>query len=271
MKCAALQMVSSDDLQSNLAAASQLVEQAAAQGAELVLLPEYFCLLGQRDTDKLAVQEPLGCGPIQETLAGLAARHGVWLLGGTLPLASGDDPLRVYNSTLAYDPQGQRIGRYDKIHLFRFQRGSENYDESRVLRAGHQPQAITVCDRSGQHWQVGLSVCYDLRFPELYRALAADIWVVPSAFTYTTGQAHWELLLRARAVENQCYVIAAAQGGVHRNGRHTWGHSMVVDPWGTVLAEQPQGAAVVVADLQPQRLAEVRGQLPALNHRVLQA
>lgn len=271
MKCAALQMVSSHDLQHNLRAAQRLVEQAAEAGAELVLLPEYFCLLGLRDTDKLGVQESLGAGPIQDALADWARRYRLWVLGGTLPLASADDPQRVYNSTLVFDPQGERAARYDKIHLFRFQRGSENYDESRVLRAGHEPQCLTVRDRSGHDWRIGLSICYDLRFPELYRAVAADIWMVPSAFTYTTGQAHWELLLRTRAVENQCYVMAAAQGGVHSNGRHTWGQSMVVDPWGVVLAQQAQGEAVVLAELQPERLVEVRTQLPALTHRVLGA
>ncbi|KAF1021143.1 MAG: Deaminated glutathione amidase [Paracidovorax wautersii] len=269
MKCAALQMVSSHDVSDNLAAARRLVDQAARQGAELVVLPEYFCLLGQRDTDKLAVQETLGEGPIQVALADMARASGVWLIGGTLPVATGDDAQRVFNTTLAFDPQGQPIGRYDKIHLFRFARGSESYDESRVLRAGRQPQVLTVTDRAGRDWRVGLSICYDLRFPELYRHAQADIWVVPSAFTFTTGAAHWEVLLRARAIENQAYVIAAAQGGQHSNGRQTWGQSMVIDPWGDILAQHAQGEAVVLATLDAARLAEVRSQLPALTHRVM--
>ncbi|MFT4191094.1 MAG: carbon-nitrogen hydrolase family protein [Comamonas sp.] len=271
MKCAALQMVSSHDVRANLDAASRLVRQAARAGVELAVLPEYFCLLGQRDTDKLAARETPGAGPIQDTLAALARETRMWLVGGTLPLATADDPQRVFNSTLVFGPDGQQAARYDKIHLFRFERGAERYDESRVLRAGGQPQAFTAIDRDGRAWRVGLSICYDLRFPELYRALAADIWVVPSAFTHTTGQAHWELLLRARAVENQCYVIAAAQGGLHSNGRQTWGHSLLVDPWGEVLACQAQGEGVAAAALSAQRLAEVRAQLPALSHRVLPA
>ncbi|HEY0824313.1 MAG TPA: nitrilase-related carbon-nitrogen hydrolase, partial [Ramlibacter sp.] len=176
----------------------------------------------------------------------------------------------VRNATLAYSPQGDCVARYDKIHLFRFDNGREQYDESRVIEGGSLPQSFTLRSRDGHAWRVGLSVCYDLRFPELYRALAADLLLVPSAFTYTTGEAHWELLLRARAVENLAYVCAPAQGGLHDNGRRTWGHSMIVDPWGHVLAVREQeGEGVVLADLDPARLAQVRAQLPALDHRVL--
>jgi nitrilase len=179
---------------------------------------------------------------------------------------------RVYNSSLAFDPQGCCVARYDKVHLFRFDNGREAYDESRVLLPGTQPVTFDLLSRDGHRWRVGLSVCYDLRFAELYRAYAAqgaDLLLVPSAFTYTTGQAHWDVLLRARAVENLCFVAAAAQGGVHENGRRTWGHSLVVDPWGAVLAQQAQEPGVVLADMDAGRLAAVRAQLPALQHRVL--
>ncbi len=270
MKIAAVQMVSGTSLEANLDSARRLIAQAAAEGARLVALPEYFCFVGRGDTDKLAIAERPGDGPIQAMLAEAAARHGVWLVGGTLPLRS-PDPQRVLNSNCVYAPDGTLAARYDKIHLFRFERDSggtrESYDEGRAIRAGATPVA---CDAAGL--RVGLSVCYDLRFPELYRALMAppcDLLSVPSAFTYTTGQAHWELLLRARAVENQCYLIAPAQGGRHENGRRTWGHSMIVDPWGEVLAVRPEGEGVVLAELDPARIAEVRSQLPALTHRRL--
>ncbi len=268
MKVAAVQMVSGADLATNLQAAAQALAQAADQGAELVVLPEYFCLLGRSDRDKLAVAEPPGRGPIQDALANLARRHGLWLVGGTLPLAT-PDPARVRNSALVFNPQGEAVARYDKIHLFRFARGGESYDEARTLQPGADVARFALPSRDGHVWQVGLSVCYDLRFPELYRRLQADLLLVPSAFTHTTGQAHWEVLLRARAIENLAFVAAAAQGGLHDNGRRTWGHSMLVDPWGQVLAAQAEGPGVVLADLDAARLAEVRSQLPALDHRVL--
>jgi len=274
MKVAALQMVSGTDWQANLARARALMQQAAAATVELVVLPEYFCLLGQRDSDKLAIQETPGTGPIQDFLASTAREFGLWVVGGTLPLspdASGLSP-RVYNSTLVYSPQGDCVARYDKIHLFRFDNGRERYDESRVLLSGRQPVTFELPSRDGHRWRLGLSVCYDLRFPELYRSYAqagADLLLVPAAFTHTTGQAHWEMLLRTRAVENLAYVLAAAQGGQHENGRRTWGHSMLVDPWGRVLAEQAEGEAVVCTELQPELLRQCRAQLPALEHRVL--
>ena len=266
MKIAAVQMVSTPDLARNLAAAARLVAEAAAAGAGLVALPEYFCLMGRKDTDKLTVAEPPGNGPIQRFLADTARAHGIWLVGGTLPLATGA-PGRALNSNGVYAPDGTLAARYDKIHLFNFDNGRERYDEAKVLDAGHTPVALQAGPL-----RVGLSICYDLRFPELYRALMAppcDVLCVPAAFTHTTGQAHWELLLRARAVENQCYVLAAAQGGTHENGRRTWGHSMVVDPWGEVLAVLPEGEGFVIAEVDAQRLAEVRTQLPALAHRRL--
>lgn len=268
MKVAALQMVSGVSVEANLARAGVLLADAAAQGAELAVLPEYFCLMGRKDTDKLQVREPHGQGPVQAFLAAQARTLGLWIVGGTLPLAASDDG-HVRNTSLVYNPQGQEVARYDKIHLFRFDNGREQYDESRVIERGGSPQAFELPSRDGHRWRVGLSVCYDLRFGELYRALAADVLLVPSAFTFVTGQAHWETLLRARAIENLAYVVAPAQGGVHENGRQTWGHSMVVDPWGVVLAEKAEGEAVVLADLDWQRCQSVRTQLPALEHRVL--
>lgn len=279
MKVTAIQMVSTSQLQANLARARELLQAAAQDGAELALLPEYFCLLGQHDSDKLAIQEPFGAGPIQRFLSEAALETGLWIVGGTLPLAvapsaamPGGDPGHVYNSTLVYSPAGQCVARYDKIHLFRFDSGQERYDESRVLRAGAAPVAFELTARDGQRWRVGLSICYDLRFPELYRAYAragVDLLLVPSAFTYTTGQAHWELLLRARAIENLAFVVAAAQGGQHDNRRRTWGHSMLVDPWGSVMAQRDEGAGLVSAELDFARLASCRAQLPALSDRVL--
>ena len=269
MKVAALQTVSGTSVAGNLDAAARLLAQAAEAGAELAVLPEYFCLMGARDTDKREVRERFGGGPVQDFLAAKARALGLWIVGGTLPLAT-DDPARVRNTSLAYSPQGECVARYDKIHLFWFDNGREQYDESRVIEPGGALQAFTLPSRDGHAWRVGLSVCYDLRFPELYRGLAADLLLVPSAFTFTTGEAHWELLLRARAVENLAYVAAPAQGGRHQNGRRTWGHSMLVDPWGQVLAQRAdEGEGVVVADLDIARVQQVRQQLPALAHRVL--
>ena len=266
MKIAAVQMVSGPDVEFNRARARHWLEQAAAQGAELVALPEYFCLMGHADSDKLALAEAPGdaAAPIQGMLSRAAAELGLWLIGGTLPLRTAQAG-RVRNACCVYGPDGAQVARYDKIHLFRFDNGSESYDEGRVLEAGSEPVAV----QAGA-LRVALSVCYDLRFPELYRSLApVDLISVPSAFTYVTGKAHWELLLRARAVENQAYVIAPAQGGLHQNGRRTWGHSMIVDPWGDVLACLPEGEGLVLAELDTKRLSEVRRQLPALQHRRL--
>jgi nitrilase len=267
MKVAAIQMVSGTDAQANLRSAGQALAQAAQAGAELAVLPEYFCLLGQSEHDKLALAEAPGAGPLQDFVAEQASRHGLWIAAGTLPLKSAE-PQRVLNSTLVFDPRGAQVARYDKIHLFRYAQGEESYDEARTIVAGNQPAAFELVSRDGWTWRIGLSVCYDLRFPELYRQLQAHLLLVPSAFTYSTGQAHWEVLLRARAIENLAFV-AAAQGGVHDNGRRTWGHSMLVNPWGQVLAVQPEGAAVVMAELQAEQLQTRRAQLPALDHRVL--
>jgi predicted amidohydrolase len=281
MKTAALQMVSGTSVQRNLEVAAQLLAEAAAGGAELAVLPEYFCVMGLKDTDKLELQEPFGAGPVQEFLAQSAQKLGLWIVGGTLPMAAPDTTpgtpsdgtadgiRRIYNSTLVYNPSGQCVARYDKMHLFRFDNGVERYDESRVLLSGTLPMEFELPSIDGHTWRIGLSICYDLRFPELYRALNADVLLVPSAFTFTTGQAHWEVLLRARAIENLAFVVAAAQGGVHENGRRTWGHSMVVAPWGEVLGQHEEGPAVVLAELHHQALVDARARLPALSHRVL--
>lgn len=263
-KVAAVQMVSGPQLSENLATAEALVGEAAAAGARMVVLPEYFCLMGLQDSDKIAAGETAGTGPVQDFLARMAAQHGVWLFGGTVPLACADAQ-RVHNSLLVYAPSGECVARYDKIHLFGFDNGIERYQEAQTIEAGTAPVAVQT-----PFGRVALSVCYDLRFPELYRALApVDLIVVPSAFTATTGRAHWEVLLRARAVENLAYVIAPAQGGIHANGRRTHGHSMIVDPWGKIVAELAQGAGVAYAEIDPNYQARVRASLPALEHRVI--
>ncbi|PLZ03281.1 acyltransferase [Burkholderia sp. WAC0059] len=267
-RVAALQMVSAPERERNLAEAGRLIGEAAAAGAQLVLLPEYFCFMGMKDTDKLAIREPYRDGPIQRFLADAAREHGVWVIGGTMPLmvpGPAPEPNRVLNTTLVFDPRGNEVARYDKIHLFSFEKGTESFDEARTIRPGAEVRTFDA-----PFGRVGLSVCYDLRFPELYRRLGdCALIVVPSAFTYTTGRAHWETLLRARAIENQCYVLAAAQGGKHENGRRTWGHSMLVDPWGEIVAVRDEGAGVVAGEIDPARLADVRASLPAWRHRVL--
>ncbi|MDA7418408.1 carbon-nitrogen hydrolase family protein [Xenophilus arseniciresistens] len=272
MKVAALQMVSGVSREANLARAQALLQEAADAGAELAVLPEYFCLMGRQEGDKLALREQSGAGPVQDFLAAQARALGLWIVGGTLPLQAHDDA-HVFNSTLVYGPTGACVARYDKIHLFRFDSGlGESYDEARVIAPGREPVCFELQARDGQRWRVGLSVCYDLRFPELYRALArqgADLLLVPAAFTHTTGQAHWEVLLRARAIENLAWVCAAAQGGTHENGRRTWGQSLIADPWGQVLAQRATGEGVVLAELDPARLQQCRHQLPALTHCVL--
>lgn len=261
---AAIQMSSSQNIAENLATAERLVRQAADAGATLVVLPEYFYLMGKTDAERVSVGEVWGNGPIQDCLQSIAQECECWLLGGTVPLL-GPDPDHVYNSSLMFNPQGDCVSRYDKIHLFGFQSGQESYCEADVLAAGQLVQ--TVSTPAGQ---VRCSVCYDLRFPELYRhAPVPDIIAVPAAFTYTTGAAHWEVLLRARAIENQCYVIAAAQTGVHPSGNRTFGHSMIIDPWGTVISQRPDGEGVVMAEMDPAFMMDIRRKLPALQNRVL--
>lgn len=263
-RIAAVQMVSTPRVDDNLRSAAHLVAEAVAQGAELVALPEYFPIMGMNEGDKVRVRERDGDGPIQGFLAETARRHGIWLIGGSLPLLAGH-PDKVLNASVAYNPQGERVARYDKIHLFGFQKGAERYNESATIEAGSLPVAFDT-----PFGRVGLSICYDIRFPELYRALGVtDLLVVPAAFTETTGRAHWEILLRARAIENQCYVLAAAQGGRHENGRETHGNSMLIDPWGDLLDRKLKGPGVVIGELDHARIAEIRASLPALKHRVM--
>jgi nitrilase len=264
IRVAAIQMISTPRVEENLHTAGESIAEAVRQGAELVALPEYFPIMGRGDGDKIAAAERDGGGPIQEFLTDAARRHGIWLIGGSLPLVS-NVPGRVSNTCLTFDPRGARVARYDKIHLFGFQHGGERYDESAAIAPGRSPVGFTA-----PFGRVGLSICYDLRFPELFRALGPiDLLVLPAAFTEVTGRAHWEILLRARAIENQCYVLASAQGGVHENRRETHGDSMLIDPWGEVIARRGKGAGVVIGELDHARIAEVRESLPALGHRVL--
>ena len=261
-KVAAVQMVSTPSVPENVATARRLVAEAAASGAQLVTLPEYWPIMGMLDADKVSHAEQPGGGPIQDFMAETAKEHGIWLIGGTLPLVS-TDAARVMNTTLVYGPDGKPVSRYDKIHLFGFTKGTESYDEARTIVPGG-----SVGTFEAPFGRVGLSVCYDLRFPELYRAMGDCVLiVVPAAFTHTTGMAHWEVLLRARAIENQCYVLASAQGGTHANGRRTFGHSMLVDPWGEVKALLKEGEGVIEGDIDLAYLASVRESLPALKHR----
>lgn len=264
LRVAAIQMVSTPSVEANLDAAQALVAEAVAEGARLVALPEYFCFMGMHERDKVAIRERDGHGPIQDFLARVAREHGVWIVGGTVPLEAAD-PARVRNSSLLYDDTGRRVARYDKIHLFGFERGAEKYREANTIEPGDTPVAVAT-----PFGRLALSVCYDVRFPELYRRLAPmDVIAVPSAFTATTGRAHWDMLVRSRAVENLAYVVAPAQGGRHPNGRLTHGHTMIVDPWGEVLGELVDGPGVVIAEIDADHLARVRASLPALEHRVL--
>ena len=268
LKIASIQMVSTPDLQENLSTASRLVTAAAINGAKLAVLPEYFCLMGLKDTDKVEAREVFGSGPIQEQLSHIAKENNLFLVAGTIPLEA-KDPNKVLNTTLAFDPAGRQISRYDKIHLFGFQTITERYQESETIEAGDEPGLLNI-SVNGVEWTFGLSICYDLRFPELYRALGqVDCHIIPAAFTYTTGKDHWEILLRARAIENQCYVLASAQGGKHQNQRRTWGNSMLIDPWGAILTNLPEGEGFISGVLCKDKLNEVRSKLPALAHRKL--
>ena len=264
---AAVQMASSPSVRANLIEAGRLIENAAAADAKLVVLPENFALMGRNEEDKLDVAEDDGTGPIQDFLAQAAERHKIWLVGGTMPMRA--RPNKVRAACLVYDDKGQRVGRYDKIHLFDVSvpGSEETYKESNTIEAGEE--ALVLDTPFGR---LGLTVCYDIRFPELYRQMASvgmDILAVPAAFTARTGAAHWEILVRARSVENLCYTVAANQGGFHLNGRETFGHSMIVDPWGVVLASQSQGAGVVLAEYDRDRLEKVRAAFPALEHTKL--
>ncbi|QWD81319.1 carbon-nitrogen hydrolase family protein [Polynucleobacter sp. MWH-S4W17] len=268
LKIASIQMVSTPDLRENLSTASRLVVAAAAEGAQLAVLPEYFCLMGLKDTDKVRARESIGSGPIQEQLSDIAQQNNIYLVAGTIPLEAKDSN-KVLNTSLVFNPAGEQISRYDKIHLFGFQTATERYQESETIEAGNAPGLLKI-SIGGNDWTFGLSICYDLRFPELYRALGqVDCHIIPAAFTYTTGKDHWEILLRARAIENQCYVLASAQGGIHQNQRRTWGNSMLIDPWGSILANLPEGEGFISGVLCKDKLNEVRSKLPALAHRKL--
>ena len=262
VRVASVQMVSSTSIEENVVAVRRLVAGAAGDGAQLIVLPEFFPMIGATDEARLAIREVPGQGRLQSFLAELAKTHGIWLVGGSIPL-KGTDPHRALNSTLVFDPQGVQASRYDKMHLFGFKAGAESYDESLSIEAGDVPVAFDT-----PFARIGLSICYDLRFPEYFRQLGdVDILILPAAFTATTGEAHWEVLLRARAIENQCYVIASAQGGRHETGRKTWGHSMIIDPWGEILSVLPSGEGWICADFNRQRLETIRHRLPALKHR----
>ncbi len=263
-KVAAIQMASGPNVLGNLAEARRLIANAADQGARLVVLPEFFAIMGLTDTDKIKVREQPGRGPIQDFLREVARQNKIWLVGGSIPLVA-SAPDKVRSTCLVYDETGVQVARYDKIHLFNLELGNEKYHEAKTIEAGNQ---VVVVD--SPFGRIGLAVCYDLRFPELFRAMKnVDIIVLPSAFTETTGRMHWEVLVRARAIENLAYVIASAQGGYHINGRETHGNSMIVDPWGRVLDRLPRGSGVVIADVNPSYQASLRASLPALSHRVL--
>ncbi len=265
-KVAGIQMASSPQVSSNLIEAGRLIALAVEQGAKIVVLPEYFCIMGTKDIDKVAVREKAGDGLIQRFLSKMAREYEIWLIGGTVPLAC-NYPNKVRNSCLVYNDKGEQVARYDKIHLFGLDLGVEHYHEEKTIESG---DTVVVVDTP--YGKIGLSICYDLRFPELYRAMGeVDIIVIPSAFTETTGKAHWESLIRARAIENLCYVIAPAQGGYHLSGRETHGNSMIVDPWGVVLDRLPRGSGVVIANVNREYQAGLRNSLPALKHKTIKA
>jgi nitrilase len=263
-RIAAIQMASGPNVKANLEEAARLIELAASTGARLIALPEYFAIMGMNEMDKVAVRERPGEGPIQQWLSEQAAKHRIWLIGGSIPMECAQ-PNKVRNTCLVFDKEGKAVARYDKIHLLNLELGNENFSEQRTIEPGDK---VVVVD--SPYGRIGMSICYDLRFPELYRAMGdVDIIVVPSAFTATTGKAHWEPLIRARAIENLAYVLAPAQGGYHVNGRETHGDSMIVDPWGVILDRLPRGSGVVVAGINPTYQQTVRKSLPALTHRTL--
>ena len=263
-RVAAIQMASGPSVAANLAEAERLIGMAADQGAKLVVLPEFFAIMGKKESDKVTVRETEGKGPIQKFLSAMAKKHKIWLVGGSVPLEA-SVASKVRNSCLVYDDKGKLAARYDKIHLFGMDLGNERFREDKTIEPGDQVVVVET-----PFGRVGLSICYDLRFPELYRAMGeVDIIVIPSAFTETTGKAHWETLVRARAIENLAYVVASAQGGYHLSGRETHGNSMIVDPWGVVLDRLPRGSGVVIANINPAYQASLRKSLPALTHRTL--
>ncbi|MBU0654846.1 MAG: carbon-nitrogen hydrolase family protein [Gammaproteobacteria bacterium] len=263
---AAIQMASGPQVQANLMEAGRLIKEAAGRGAKLVVLPETFAIMGVHETDRVKAAEEYGNGPIQTFISQQAKKYGVWIVAGTIPVRS-EDPERVYAASILYNEKGEIVARYDKIHLFDVMLGEnqEVYTESDTTFPGQSPVVV-----DSPFGKLGMSVCYDLRFPELYRRLSAQgaqVLLVPSAFTELTGKAHWETLLRARAIENLCYVIAPGQGGYHVNGRTTYGHSMIVDYWGRVRGVQERGTGIVVAEIDLASLEKTRKTFPVLSHR----
>ncbi len=264
VKVAAIQMASSPNVSANLVEAKRLIEMAAKQGAKLVVLPEYFCIMGLKDTDKVAISEKPNDGPIQQFLSKTAKAFKIWIIAGSVPIKS-SHPKKIRNSCLVYNEKGEQVARYDKIHLFGLDMGTEHYHEENTIEPGDSVMAIDT-----PFGRIGLSICYDLRFPELFRAMGeVDMIVLPSAFTETTGKAHWETLVRARAIENICYVVASAQGGYHLSGRETHGNSMIVDPWGVVLDRLPRGSGIVIANINRNYIKNLRQSLPALKHKTI--
>jgi len=265
---AAIQMASGPNVKANLEEAERLIKTAVQQDAELVVLPENFAIMGMTEVDKVAIAETAGEGAIQQFLSQQASKHKVWIVGGTMPIESSVTG-KVYSASLLYNDSGDMVARYDKIHLFDvvLDDSNESYNESETIESGDD---VVVVDTP--FGKLGMAVCYDLRFPELFRAMAdvgMEICVLPSAFTSLTGRAHWESLLRARAIENLCYLIAPDQGGYHKNGRETYGDSMIIDPWGVVLNRLPHGTGVVVSDIDLEKLRKTRKNFPALQHKRL--
>lgn len=265
-RVAAIQMASGPNVNANLLEAQRLIDQAVNAGAGLIVLPENFAQMGSKESDKLKIQEQPGEGPLQSFLAEQAKQHGIWLVGGAIPIAT-DDPGKVFASSLLFDDQGEQVARYDKVHLFdvHLSESNENYNESETIKSGHD---VMVAETP--FGKLGMAVCYDLRFPGFFRRMLdeqVDIISLPSAFTALTGKAHWDILVRARAIENLAFVVAAAQGGFHVNGRETYGDSMIVDPWGTVLDRKLRGSGVAVADIDLERQREIRANFPVLEHR----
>jgi predicted amidohydrolase len=266
-RVACVQMTSTNDVAENLHTAKKLIEKAAATGAAMVVLPEMFAIMDSDALSKVKVAEPAGKGMIQDFLREAALRHKIWVVGGTIPIASATNPEKIRAATLVFDKQGELVARYDKIHLFDVQlrKTNENYLESKTTEPGDK---VVVLDTP--IGRVGLAVCYDVRFPELFRhmqAQGAEIIILPTAFTYTTGVLHWDVLVRARAIENQVYMVAACQEGNHSNGRKTYGHSMIVNPWGEVMSCLQQGNGVISDDLDIAYVHSLREDFPVLRHR----
>ena len=270
-KIAAVQMASGTNISANLIEVSRQISNAVTAGAKLVVLPESFAIMGLQDSDQVKIAEDEGIGPIQKFLSEQAQKNKIWIIAGTVPINLESDNAeyekKIYAACLVYNEKGEKVSRYDKVHLFdvHLEQTNETYKESETLQAGNK--AVVVETPFGK---IGLSICFDLRFPELFRQLVllgAEIIVVPAAFTASTGKAHWEVLLRARAIENLCYVVASAQGGYHVNGRETYGDSMIVDPWGVVLDRLPQGSGYVIADIDIEDINSIRKNFPVLKNR----